>query len=35
MTLSGVSFTFVSADGDLNQAALAEGLVVDNPNLHP
>lgn len=35
MSLSGVSFTFVSADGDLNQAASAEGLIVDNPNLHP
>jgi hypothetical protein len=35
MNLSGVSFTFVSADDDLNKAASAEGLIVDNPNLHP
>lgn len=27
--------TLVSADGDLNAAALAEGLLVENPNLHP
>ena len=27
--------TLVSADVDLNNAALAEGLLVDNPNLHP
>jgi hypothetical protein len=26
---------FVSADGNLNAAALAEGLTVDNPILHP
>jgi predicted nucleic acid-binding protein len=26
---------FVSADGDLNRAALAEGLQVDDPALHP
>lgn len=25
----------VSADADLNTAALAEGLLVENPNLHP
>jgi hypothetical protein len=35
MSLSGVSFTFISADGTLNQAASAEGLVIDNPNRHP
>jgi hypothetical protein len=27
--------TFVSADDELNAAALAEGLPVENPNLHP
>jgi hypothetical protein len=27
--------TFVSADAELNRAASAEGLVVDDPNLHP
>ena len=27
--------TLISADGDLNAAALAEGLTVDNPNEHP
>lgn len=27
--------TVVSADTELNAAALAEGLLVDNPNLHP
>ena len=33
---SGVqSFTFISADKDLNSAAQAEGLAVDNPNNHP
>lgn len=26
---------FVSADTELNTAAVAEGLTVDNPNLHP
>lgn len=26
---------FVSADSELNAAAVQEGLVVDNPNLHP
>jgi predicted nucleic acid-binding protein len=28
-------FVFVSADHDLNAAATAEGLSVDNPNNHP
>lgn len=28
-------FTLVSADGDLNDAALVEGLSVENPNSHP
>lgn len=33
---SGItSLTFISADNDLNQAARAEGLTVDNPNNHP
>lgn len=27
--------TLVSADGDLNAAATAEGLTVENPNAHP
>jgi predicted nucleic acid-binding protein len=27
--------TFVSADGDLNEAAEAEGLLTDNPTTHP
>ncbi|MGP0066017.1 MAG: hypothetical protein ACLQGP_20755 [Isosphaeraceae bacterium] len=27
--------TLVSADRDLNGAATAEGLTVENPNLHP
>lgn len=26
---------FISADNDLNAAASAEGLAVDNPNIHP
>ena len=29
------SVTFVSADADLNAAASAEGLAVENPNDHP
>ncbi len=29
------SLTFISADNELNQAAQAEGLTVDNPNNHP
>ncbi|MEK6285356.1 MAG: type II toxin-antitoxin system VapC family toxin [Acidobacteriota bacterium] len=33
---AGVSnFAFVSADADLNSAAQAEGLSVDDPNNHP
>lgn len=33
---SGItSTTFVSADNDLNHAAQAEGLIVQNPNDHP
>jgi len=27
--------TFLSADSELNAAAIAEGLTVDNPNAHP
>jgi predicted nucleic acid-binding protein len=29
------TFVFVSADRDLNAAATAEGLTVDDPNAHP
>lgn len=29
------NFTFISADNDLNKAAQAEGLTVENPNDHP
>ena len=29
------SLTLISADGDLNTAAMAEGLAVDDPNTHP
>jgi predicted nucleic acid-binding protein len=32
---SGLLFLFISADAALNAAALAEGLAVDDPNLHP
>lgn len=31
----GNPLTFVSADVELNAAALAEGLTVDDPNRHP
>jgi predicted nucleic acid-binding protein len=31
--MSGI--TLISADGELNTAAQAEGLAVDDPNLHP
>jgi uncharacterized protein len=31
----GTPFTFVSSDKDLNAAASAEGLAVDDPNNHP
>lgn len=31
----GLSLTFVCADAELNAAALAEGLLVENPNAHP
>ncbi|MBW4690398.1 MAG: type II toxin-antitoxin system VapC family toxin [Lyngbya sp. HA4199-MV5] len=32
---SGTSLTFVSSDGELNEAALREGIVVENPNSYP
>jgi hypothetical protein len=32
---AGAVFTLVSADGELNAAARAEGLAVEDPNLHP
>jgi len=31
----GQSLTLVSADADLNAAAVAEGLMVEDPNTHP
>ena len=31
----GAICTLVSADAELNAAALAEGLTVENPNAHP
>ena len=31
----GLSSTLVSADGDLNAAAVAEDLTVEDPNTHP
>lgn len=34
-TALGLSATLVSADADLNEAAVAEGLAVDDPNTHP
>ena len=35
VSLEDVAFTFISADDGLNRGASAEGLAVDNPNLHP
>ncbi|MCI0389524.1 MAG: hypothetical protein MOB07_12275 [Acidobacteria bacterium] len=36
MTASGIGpLTLISADNELNQAAQAEGLLTDDPNLHP
>jgi|SRR5712692_7534596 len=36
LSISGVSLAaFVSADANLNKAAQAEGLAVENPNDHP
>ncbi len=32
--VTGSAITMVSADEELNTAARAEGLVVENPNLH-
>jgi hypothetical protein len=31
----GTTLTLVSADGDLNAAGAAEGLTVEDPNVHP
>lgn len=31
----GSSLTFISADRELNAAAVAEGMAVDDPNAHP
>jgi uncharacterized protein len=31
----GESLTLISADAELNAAATAEGLAIDDPNLHP
>ena len=33
--LAGSASGLISADGTLNTAAIAEGLAVDDPNLHP
>ena len=33
--ISQGGIVLVSADQDLNAAATAEGLTVENPNLHP
>jgi uncharacterized protein len=35
MVLGLSPLTLLSADNDLNNAAIAEGLLVDNPNNHP
>lgn len=35
ISIGGSPLTFISADGQLNTAATAEGLTVDNPNNHP
>jgi predicted nucleic acid-binding protein len=36
MTMRGVGpLTLISADGELNEAAQAEGLLTDDPNQHP
>jgi predicted nucleic acid-binding protein len=32
---AGLPLTLISADAELNVAAVAEGLVVDDPNAHP
>lgn len=33
--LAALNYTFVAADNELNKAAHAEGLNVENPNLYP
>ena len=33
--VGAAALTFVSADEDLNKAARAEGLLVENPDNHP
>lgn len=35
LNIGASELTFVSADNNLNNAATAEGLTVDNPNNHP
>lgn len=35
MALGMASTTLISADADLNAAATAEGLAIDDPNTHP
>ena len=35
LAMGGQTLVFVSADVNLNNSASAEGLTVDNPNLHP
>lgn len=35
LSSGSLPFIFVSADNELNAAAIAEGLTVDNPNNHP
>jgi len=34
LTLGLPALTLVSADGELNMAARAEGLIVEDPNMH-
>jgi len=31
----GLTLTLISADAELNAAALAEGIAIENPNAHP
>jgi predicted nucleic acid-binding protein len=35
LALGGLPITLVSADVELNAAAIAEGLMVEDPNTHP
>lgn len=35
LAFSGLPLTLVSADTELNTAAIAEGLMVEDPNQHP